>query len=272
MTRTQNGSPLMAILLLLIIWGIHSYREDTDFLRLLHIAPRRIFMVEYSLLILPFSMLALWLTGDVYMPIIMQLGALLIAALPTGLYALLRTKKGRDLAWIPTELFELKTTFRKNYLSIALLYILALTSAMFTISMPLALIAFLMLASSAYESIENRELIEASFQRNKSILSKIKKNLLAFHLFLIPLYILFLLFHLHYWYILLALIVFASGVLTFAISYKYAHYYPGRQRANNTLAITFFFLFFANPFFAPVALVYLWVYFRRAKRRLDCFV
>jgi uncharacterized membrane protein len=127
------------------------------------------------------------------------------------------------------------------------------------------------MAGAAFDAIENKELLEGAVLRKHWLRSKILEQTGVFHLTMLPPYFLFLLFHYSYWYILAAVFVIVSGFLTFAISYKYAHYYPGRKKSNNQLPVALFLLFLLNPFFAPATLVFLWVYYRRAVKNMKLY-
>jgi len=54
-------------------------------------------------------------------------------------------------------------------------------------------------------------------------------------LLMLPYIILFLILHLQYWYIMLAVLFLGSTLILFNIFYKYAHYSPHRRRVYNSM-------------------------------------
>ncbi len=264
----RGGGPVVALVVLLAVAAIHLRRQDLRFLQLLNSATRQIFMAEYSLLALPFSMFVIILLGDFAQAAVLQVGVLAIALLPAGWANRLRPAAGQNLGWVPTRLYELKTALRKQFWAISLLYIIGLATCMFTASTPIVLLLLATIAVSAYDPIENRHLLEHTLLKKSWLAQKVLQQNKAFHLALAPHYVLYLVLHTSLWYILVALMLVVSGVLTFAITYKYAHYYPGRKKANNALAAGIFLLCLIIPFFAPACLVYLWVYWRRAVKTM----
>jgi len=267
----RTGSPYIALVILLIVFMTHARRQDSGFLRLLNYSSWQVFLLEYSIAVLPFSMLSVLVLGDWINPLLLQLGAMLIAFLPAGFSTFFQPKGGVDLNWIPTRFFELKCALRKDFKWAMLLYLIGLATSMFTVSMPLVLLLFMLMGVGAYDPIENRELLELAVAKKKWLPSKIVEQLMAFHLAMLPLYLLFVIFHFKYWYILAAVMAIGTGLLIFAISYKYAHYYPGRKRSNSQLPTSIFLLFLILPFLAPVTLVYLWIYYRRANRNMKLY-
>ncbi|MFT5265291.1 MAG: hypothetical protein ACI8YQ_004042 [Polaribacter sp.] len=266
-----TGVPVIGIFGIGLILMAHARRQDRGFLRLMNYAPKQLFLMEYSLAVLPLSMIAGFALSDWINPLILQGGAALIAFLPAGFSSYFQPKGGVNLNWIPTRYFELKCILRKEFMMAAPLYLIGLLTAMFAVSMPVVVLLFMLMAAGAYDAVENRELLELTVLKKKWLRTKIIQQLTAFHIAMSPLYILFLLFHYNYWHILIAVILIATGLLTFVIAYKYAHYYPGRKKANSQLPMALFMLFLMNPFFAPGTLVYLWIYYRRANHNMKLY-
>jgi hypothetical protein len=266
-----SGVPVIALVGLGLLLTMHARRQDSGFLRLLNYAPCLVFLMEYSLAVLPLSLMAILALSDWLNPLLLQLGAVVMALLPSGFSTWFKPRGGMELKCWPTRFFEMKCALRKDYFPALLIYLIGLATAMFTVSVPLVVLLFVAMAGSAFDAIENKELLEVTVLRKQWLQTKILEQTGAFHLVMLPLYLLFLLFHYSYWYILAAVIVIVSGVLTFAISYKYAHYYPGRKKSNNQLPVALFLLFLLNPFFAPATLVFLWIYYRRAIKNMKLY-
>lgn len=266
-----TGTPMLAVVGLGAILMLHARRQDSGFLRLLNYSPKQVFLMEYSMAVVPFSLIAIVALGDWQNPLLLQVGAGIIAFSPSGFSTFLQPKGGANLYWVPTSLFELKTVLRQNYYWALLLYSIGVLTCPFTVSMPIVVLLFMLMAAGAYDPIENRELLELSVLKKNWLRTKIIQQLTAFHFAMLPLYLLFILFQYSYWYILVAMVVVGTGLLTFVISYKYAHYYPGRKKANSQLPMALFMVFLINPFFSPATLVYLWVYYRRAIKNMRLY-
>ncbi len=266
-----TGAPVIGMFGIALIFMVHARRQDRGFLRLMNYAPWKLFLMEYSLAVLPLSIIAGFALSGWLNPLILQGGALLIALLPSGFSSYFQPKGGANLNWIPTRYFELKCALRKDFMWAAPLYLIGLLTAMFTVSMPIVVLLFLLIAAGAYDAIENRELLELTILKKNWLSTKTLQQLIAFHVVMLPLYVLFLMFHYSYWHILIAVFLIATGLLVFVIAYKYAHYYPGRKKANSQLPMALFLLFLMNPFFAPGTLVYLWIYYRRANKNMKLY-
>jgi len=266
-----TGTPVVAMTGLGLILMTHARRQDKGFLRLLNRSPWQVFLVEYTIAVLPLSVIAGVALSDWQNPLLLQIGVTLIAFLPPGFSSFFQPKGGTDLNWIPTTYFELKCVLRKDFKWLFPLYVIGLVTSMFAVSMPVVVLLFMLSAAGAYDAIENKELLEKTLLKKNWLRSKIAQELKVFHLGMLPLYSLFLIFHFHYWHILIAVIFIATGLLVFTIAYKYAHYYPGRKKANSQLPMALFMLFLMNPFFAPGTLVYLWIYYRRANRNIKLY-
>jgi len=267
-----SGTPYIATVGLLLILMLHSRRQDHGFLRLLNYSPRLVFGMEYTVAVIPFSLLAAFVLNDWFNPLLLHFGALVIALLPAGFSSFFQSSGGAALKWMPTRFFELKCTLRKEYKWAILLYIIGLVTSYFTVSMPVVVLLFMLMAAGAFDPIENRNLLELTVDKPNWLRRKIVQQVSVFQMAMLPFYFLFLVFHYQYWLVLAAIIFIGIGLMIFVVSYKYAHYYPGRQTANSQLPMALFILFLANPFFAPATLVYLWVYYRMANRNMALYI
>ena len=119
-----------------------------------------------------------------------------------------------------------------------------------------------------FDEVESKELFEV-FHFKKGILkSKIKIYLGLYYLLLIPHILLFLLLHFQYWYLLLAALFLGTTLILFNIFYRYAQFTPYRRRVYNSTANSLFIFSILIPFFYPVTLIYLLIYWLKARKNI----
>jgi hypothetical protein len=83
--------------------------------------------------------------------------------------------------------------------------------------------------------------------------------------------LLFLFFHGQLWYLIIALLFVCIIFIGCAIFYKYSAYLPRRQQVNNQTPMALLYVGLIIPFIAPAIFVALFVFYRKAKRRLNYF-
>jgi hypothetical protein len=122
--------------------------------------------------------------------------------------------------------------------------------------------------ASFFDEVESKELFEV-FHFQKGILtSKIKLYLGLYFLLMIPHILLFLILHFQYWYLLLAALFFGTTLILFNIFYRYAQFTPYRRRVYNSTANSLFVFSILIPFFYPVTLIYLLIYWLKARKNI----
>ncbi|MFK7806648.1 MAG: hypothetical protein AB8F74_02500 [Saprospiraceae bacterium] len=267
----QTGAPLIGLLGLYAVFTIHARRQDGGFLRLLNFSSWKVYLMEYTVAAIPLSLLSVIVLLDFLNPLLLHIGAALIAFLPSGFSSYFQTSGGAALNWVPNQYYEYKTALRKDFKWVVLLYLIGIATSVYAVSMPVVILLLLLISAAAFDPIENKEILEKTVLQKNWLFSKTLKQLKAFHLSMLPIYALYLFFHYEYWIILLAVSIVGTALITFAVSYKYAHYYPGRKSANNKMPISIFILFLMVPFLAPANIVYLIVYYRRAKRNMTLY-
>lgn len=269
-TKTTN-SIIIGLVLSLIIGSIHFYRKDGDFLKHLSVPSKLIFLIEYNGLLLTTSLPILILYGKWEIFSIANGAAFLMVLFKPGLLANQQSSTRPIPKFIPVELFEWRSGLRKYYSYAIIIYLVGLIFCNYIGSALAVTILWAMMSVSFYEEIESKELLENIHFKYGLLKRKVISHSLLFHFLLLPHYVLFLVFHGQYWYILTIAIGLSQLLLAFSIFYKYAVYRPGRRRTYNQTATGLFIGGFLIPFLAPGSIWYLFTFWRRAIKRIKYF-
>ncbi|MFK7771596.1 MAG: hypothetical protein AB8F94_05630 [Saprospiraceae bacterium] len=229
----------MGIFSLIIIASIHSTRKDAHFLKSLTVSRPLLFLAEYSLILLPVS-IVLFFFFFLEPAIYWQLGMLPIVFFPAGNLKNNKIAPLVNLDKIPFKYFEIKLGLRKMFFGIVLLYFVALGCSFFIGTLILFSIFLLMLLPAFFEYFEPKEMIVLEYEKGNFLKNKISSHLLIFQIALLPHYLLFLFYHFEMWYLGLACFVAVSLTIIFNIVYKYASYRPSIPKMfSNTFQAVF---------------------------------
>lgn len=257
----------MGIFSLLIIASIHSTRKDTRFLKSLTVSRPLLFFAEYSLLLMPVSILLFFL-GKIEPAIYWQLGMLPVLIFPAGNLKNNKVTPLVNLDKIPYKYFEIKLGLRKMLFGIVLLYFLALGCSFFIGTLILFSIFLLILLPTFFEYFEPKEMIVLEYEKGNFLKNKVSSHLLIIQLALLPHYLLFLFYHFEMWYLGLACFIGLSLGIIFNIVYKYASYRPGTPKmfSNTFQAVFLATLFMPGLVLASIGMIiYFW---RKADKNL----
>jgi len=171
--------------------------------------------------------------------------------------------------WLPFACFEWRAGLRKNGWIIVLLILVGLIFAHRSPAVTIvAMILINFITASWYKDFETFEMF-IRYKDSKEVLQKkYGWQFLLGTLLMLPLAIFFMINFASLWYVLLVVLIFCFAINVFAISYKYAGYHPSRRRTESDLAVGIFSLCMFIPFFAPITLVYLTIYFFRARKNI----
>lgn len=261
---------LIAFILVAGAISLHIQRKDVAFLQKLELSLPLLFLVEYTLLFLPITLLLAILFNKWLTFLLTHLGLSLIIFIPNRE----KLKKGsRSIAlnWLPVQAFEIKAGIRQYWLLFLILYLAGIVLGKFVFMPLLTILLSSLLAISFYDEFEPRELLEKAYFKNNWLWQKAWLQIGVFLALFSPHILVFLFFHWSLWYILFAALVVMALLLLFALFYKYASYHPGRRKVYNQTAFGLYLVGFFIPFFFPASLFYLVVYYRRAKRQLNYF-
>ena len=266
--KSQSAS--MGLIGLMIAGSVHFSRKDSRFLKKLEINRPKLYASEYLLLTLPLTIA--FIGGSNFGAILLQtVGVIILAFLPNPELEGKSFSSALDFNFLPLQVFEAKSYLRRFVIPIGLMYITGLITAKY-ITIPMVVILLMALFfTSFFDEVESKALFEAIHFRKGILTSKIQSYLGLYFLLLLPHISLFLIFHLEYWYILLAGLFLSTTVILFNIFYKYANYAPYRRRVYNSTVNAIFFGFAMIPFLYPVTLLYLFYYWRKARKNIRLY-
>lgn len=261
---------IAAIVVLGCLLSLHFHRPDKKWLMHLPFKKWQLFLIEYSFSILPMSVAMLAFFQDWLLAILFQISAILVSFVPNFNAKKTQQTWFLNLNKIPIEAFEWRVGLRKAF-PLILLYLIGFFVAKYVAGVPIVCFLIVMFGTSFYERLEPKELLEASLLKGGLLKRKVWVHSCFIHGVFLPLYGIFLFFYLKYWYFLLVLTLVIQASLLFAIFFKYAHYLPRRQKAPNQTQAGLFFLGLIVPFFTPGAIAAIFIYWRKAVKRINYF-
>jgi hypothetical protein len=250
--------------------GIHQARRDRRFLGSLSLSPASVFAFEYLLLVSPLALLLLlreqWLSAALSLPL-----AAGIAWLPAGRWQF--RKRTRKLPFIPTLAFEWKSGLRQYFPTVLVLYGLSLGFLTHFFVAPIACLLIALTATGFYTTGEGREMIEVTQDSPRLFLGKkIIASLRSFFVLMAPLLLIYVPWHRADSWLMAYALVAASLLLALAVVMKYATYEPGADQRVTGITTGIATLSLVVPFLAPVPLVMLVYYFRKAHQNLNSYL
>lgn len=256
---------------LLGIGFIHFGRNDKRFLLILNFQHKRLFILEYHLLNIPFYIISIY-HEDWKGLVLLFIGISIIPFL-VAKRRLFNKRPFNFSRFLPSTAIEWHAGLRKNYLLLAALYILILIFSKEGPTIPIGIIALSILSTFFYLEAEPRHFLEVfEWPPKKFIQFKIKNQLLILGILILPLILLYLLFYPEYWYILAAMIIIGFTLQIISITLKYATYVPNQKLEANSFLIGLSVLFFIIPFSVPVPFIMAFRYYNRAVRNLKYYL
>ena len=268
--NSQEGHWPQAGMAFVVALGLlHFRRRDHDFLSRLDWPPFFLRLLDYCLIALPLLLLLLALNCH-------RDALLLLLAFP--LLALIRPPEKRriyglflQVSFLPLQAFEWRGAMRRYGWLILLVYLAGLFTCRFTSSGLGITLLMALIVVAFYDDLEEKALLEIYLPANQFLKRKAYWQGLCFHLLLLPHYLLFLVFHSRYWYLLLTAVLVAESLLLFSLFYKYTHWRPQRAKAHHQVALGLYTAGLLIPFLAPASLFYCWVYYRKARQNLNYY-
>lgn len=270
----SNSDPMyLAAGIPAVIGMLHFYRKDGRFLQLTFSKKEvfKILLIEYSVAAGLFCLLfGIALKAWGFVPIAIS-ASTMISFFPFAKKSNRNSFSWLPLNWLPTAAFEWRWAFRKMGIMMLPIWAAGFLGIKFTGAPILSLMLFSITLCSAFEYLENKELIAATGYDSSFLLKKVGLHLMILHLIFLPQHLIFFIFHFQYWYIHLVAMIAVSLLLSFAIFKKYSEYAPRRVRTYNGTQIGIFVLFATVPFLMPAAVAQIFFFYRKAKRNMDFY-
>lgn len=260
--------PASTAILAFLFFSLHWQRKDLAFLKKCDQPVPLIVLVEYQLTMLLFTLPIALLSASWTTLLWSHLIVGLIAFLPSNQPTV--NQRTFDVSFFLKDQLEWIGGIRKNWKSLLPIYLAGLIFSFYIAGTLLSMVFMLLIILGFYDELENRMLLEKALQRH-FLWKKWISHYRLFCILFLPHIGLYLFFHVRYWYFLLFILAISGIFLACAIFYKYSTYLPGRRKANSQTPISILFLTLIIPFLAPLSLIALFIFHRRAQRRLQYF-
>lgn len=266
----QTGAVVIGGGLLLLLLIIHLRRKDYHFICLIETSPWRVFGVDYLLIASPFILIGIcqkaWLVT-----LGILLGCLLISLVRQPASS---TAKGLPVPrFIPWELFEIRTGFRRNGGWVVFL----LAGALAGLPLPYVSFAFLwfytLLIAENYRICESKAILcSGELPVGSFLWRRIRKNISLYVITIFPVCLFYLLIRPGEWWLAAGFFILASLNVLLFILYKYAVYEPGKRIVSGQISQTISVLGILIPIFAPLTLLLLVRYSLIARTNLTLYL
>jgi hypothetical protein len=253
-----------------IILMIHFQRTDYKFLQKAIYSPFILFVMEYTILSLPvISLLLLFQKFEVTY--------LLLASILSLSFLKPITLKSRNLNLLPPLLpksaFEWKSGLRRSEIYIIILYLIGIATSFHEAGVPIIIFLMSIFPLNYFEKGEPLHILFAPEKNASSlIICKIKTTLKYYLLPLLPLLVLYSLFHIEYWYIPVIETTIFSVVLVYMIVLKYAFYLPNEKNAAAQTFLSIGVLGIFIPVFIPLMLFLIIYFYQKALKNLNPYL
>jgi hypothetical protein len=254
-----------------VLCFIHAGRTDRQFMQIHLDFPQWICGAEYAVLSLP--LIACLLMRTWWLPAL----SLLTAAFAAGfIKPRERRQPGRAnlhmQAYLPYDAYEWKAGIRKYLPAIATAWLAGLSLSFLTPVTPVAAGITGLLAVEFYNRNESWQmLVSCRKSAGRFLWHKTVQHLLLFTALILPLIVVFLLFHPGVWYIILIEYAVILSIHVYAIALKYAFYSHNRRTVNYAL-LSIGVLAGAIPLTTPLLWIFTACLFYRANTNLNFYL
>ncbi len=255
----------------LTLYGIHQSRSDLRFMQHLSRRPQWIWVGEYLIFSLPFSLLLLS-AANWQATLLWWLCCLSVPFTPVR-----RAQVWPQVFWgrlLPAALYEWISGMRKFGIFILLLYAFAFVSVFF---LPYAALFFFWLLLSFlacfYQECESHQLLSAAELPARQYLHKKIRLHISFACMVgLPVYLVYILFYPDQIWVVLVFLILSSIMHLFFILNKYATYRPNRKIGGSGILQSLVMLSVVIPFLVPLPLILCFRDYGRAVRNLDFYI
>lgn len=250
--------------------SLQAKRKDKSFVYTHIDNPRRKIYIEYLLLTFPFAVSSLFTKNWLCYP-------LLVVALifvPSLKYTLNQKTYFKNISSIisPSN-FEWISGFRKSFLYLIPLYVVALGFCWFRI-LPLLLLWFITVTiASFYKECEPIQILKEGNLSSKMFLRKKNFQPAKSMVFLYaPILIINTLFNFDYWFVNLLFLSSQIALVCFAVCLKYSNYQPNKNFIANNIMLAFVSLGSLVPYLMPIPILMTLEHYTKAKNNLKNYL
>jgi hypothetical protein len=268
----QKGQNAVYIIITLSVFcmSIHFSRKDKGFVYKHLENPHLQIFFEYVALTLPFSISCMVTKSWYCYPVLVCI----LFCIPIIKFEFRQKTSFKKLSHIISATnFEWLSGFRKQYISIICLYILAIAFCWLKI-LPLFLLWFLtIIILSFYSECESIQVLREGNKAPKHFLiAKLKTCIIYVLILYTPIIIVNSFFNPDFLIINFLFIPIQISLLAFAICFKYSSYTANKIKTGNNLPLAIVSMGSALPHFLPVPAILFIVYFYKAKDNLKQYL
>jgi len=250
--------------------GLQFTRIDKSFIYTNIDKPHLNMYAEYVVLTLPFS-IAMVSTSHWYCYPLLVIALYLVPFIKQTF-----TTKGyfkKNSSFFPASNFEWISGFRKSYLVLIPLYLLALGFCWFKV-LPLFLLWFITLVTSSfYTESESLHILRAGgFSSKKLIQKKLIQHVSYMLILNVPILLINTAFNLDYWLINLLFLFLQLSLLCFVLCLKYSSYIPNHTSTANSMLMTMVMIGTIIPFLLPLPFLLPIYHYRKAIHNLKFYL
>lgn len=266
--KIPNGAYLL-IGIWIICLNIQLARKDKSFVYSCIENPKREIFLEYGILTLPFSLTALFTSSWILYPFFL----IALAIIPSFKHSFKQKTYLKKIArFISPKDFELISIFRKSFIYIIPIYLLALAFSWFRF-FPLVLIWLVVTSiSSGYLECEPLNILkESAVSPEQFLKQKFIRHSKYLLVFIIPIVIINTIFNPEFWLLNLLFIPTQLAVLACSIFLKYSNYEPNLKFVSNNLLfglVALIALIGIVPYLLPIPLLISMAFYSKAKQHL----
>lgn len=273
--KSENYNNLILSAYLLFILSVHLKRKDKKFLILIcknYNTKYLIFFTEYFILFIPIYIILLF-TGKF---LLLVLSIALLALIPLiNISKTFNYKKINiiNLSFLPKILYEWIYGLKSSWFILIPVYILSIIFVKYSITMPISAAFFGLYFTSFYLQCEPQNFIELfELPPVKFLFKKICTHVLIYWIIIFPLAIISLIFNTDIWKVSIYILVSITILQINAILLKYSIYRPNMSINNSFIIVFLLFFSILIPFLAPIPIVFLLIYFYKAKNNLKIYL
>lgn len=256
----------LSLLCIFVIFFIHMNRQDKFFLKSHFVNYKWIYLSEYLILNLPFFVFYLYYA--LFLPM-----ALLVFGIGVVINVKLSIKprsfntKFQQL--IPADCYEWKAGIRKTLIYVGGIIVLGISTS-FIQTLPIFIFILGVIPLSFYQKGEPYQMIIASEMSSRSfLLCKLKKDIFLTTFLLSPLIIVFMVFHYHIWYVLIAEYLIIISMHIYILFVKYAFY---KENSKSPIVLLSFSFSVLIPFLIPVIWIMSIYFYYKSKKNLNYYL
>lgn len=268
--RNYKNSIFIIIAFALVCFWLQFYRKDKSFVYKHLPHPNLQIFLEYAALTFPFSIPSIVTKSWYCYPTLLFL-LFLISFFRPEIRNRIMFKNLSSI--IPPANFEWISGFRKQYVAIIFVYLLALAFSWFKI---LPLFLLWLLTGSITSFFTECESIQVLRENDKSspvyLFYKIKVAIIYLVILYLPIIIINTVFNPDFLFLNLLFILMQISVVCFAIFLKYSVYQPNVVLGGNTIILSVILFSSALPYLLPVPAIMSVVYFYKAKNNLKQYL